>query len=100
MSAPPSHSAPQRTSTRFSMPPSFPNRRRVTGDVQVLAALAEGGRLLAQTGGHRVFGGDAVRLRVVAHVLGDLHRTEVRAAHRAEMRALRRRRRQRLVVEL
>lgn len=29
---------------------------------------------------------DAVLSRVVAHILGDFHRTEVRAAHRAEVR--------------
>src|SRR6185312_15542493 len=39
------------------------------------------------------------RRGVVAHVLGDLHRAEFRAAHRAEMRDLVRFLRQRLVVE-
>src|SRR5262245_40004544 len=43
---------------------------------------------------------DAVLRRVVAHVLRDLHRAEVRSAHGAEVRDLRALRRQRLVVEL
>ena len=40
------------------------------------------------------------RRRVIAHVLRDLHRTEFRPAHRAEMRQLVRLLRQRLVVIL
>ena len=38
--------------------------------------------------------------RVLAHVFGDLHGTEVRAAHGAEVRGLRSFLRQRFVVEL
>src|SRR5215813_8822524 len=78
---------------------SLPARGRVV-DVQLPALLAEGGGLLAHARRHGLLGRDAVRLRVIAHVLGDLHRAEVWAAHRAEVRALRGRRRQRLVVEL
>src|ERR1700712_60325 len=43
--------------------------------------------------------GDALLGRIVAHILRDLHRAEVRAAHRTEMRDLRRILRQRFVVE-
>src|SRR3989454_6964639 len=43
---------------------------------------------------------DAVLGGVVADVLGDLHRAEVRPAHRAEVGDLRALGRQRLVVEL
>src|SRR2546422_2973596 len=44
--------------------------------------------------------GDAVGGGVVAHVLGDLHRAEVRPAHRAEVGEIGALGRQRLVVEL
>lgn len=43
---------------------------------------------------------DAVLSRVVAHILGDFHRTEVRAAHRAEVRQFVRVLGQGFVVEL
>src|ERR1700694_1894305 len=43
---------------------------------------------------------NALRLGILPHVLRDLHRAEVRAAHRAEVRQLGTFLRQRLVVEL
>src|SRR6266540_4511706 len=52
-------------------------------------ALRHGGRLVA----------DPVGLRVLPHVLGDLHRAEVRAAHGAEVRELGALGGERLVVE-
>src|SRR5438093_12079653 len=69
--------------------------------VDLAAALPELLGLLAQALRER--GGllrDAVLGGVVAHVLRDLHRAEVRAAHRAEVRDLRAFGRQGLVVEL
>src|SRR5690606_24188748 len=68
--------------------------------VHLRALLAElgrfGGHALLQRAGfvQAVFGG------VVAHVLGDLHRAEVRAAHRTEVGQLVRILGQGLVVEL
>src|SRR5262245_37694697 len=85
-----SSSAPARVIRRaviLPLDPSFPAHGPLARDVEVLTVLAEGGGFLLQPRRDRVVGRDAVRLRVVAHVLGDLHRAEVRPAHRAEVRA-------------
>src|SRR5579871_5536403 len=59
---------------------------RVAGaGVQLLPGLSKRVGLLAQPRGHGVGRRDPLRGRVVAHVLRDLHRAEVRAAHRAEV---------------
>ena len=66
--------------------------------------LAAGGRELFALLLHAFLEGglgrDALLGGHLAHVLGDLHRAEVRTAHRAEVRRLGGRRRQGLVVEL
>src|SRR5262249_26832082 len=76
-------------------------RARSLGARVELAALAhELDRLFLHPLLQRGLRVDAELARVVAHVLGDLHRTEVRPAHRAEVRQLRALLGQRLVVEL
>src|SRR5712691_11793262 len=69
--------------------------------VDLAAALPELLRLLLEPLHERCgLLGDAVAGGVVAHVLGDLHRAEVRPAHGAEVGELGALGRQRLVVEL
>src|SRR5437773_1992818 len=69
--------------------------------VDLAAALPELLRLLAQPlREHDGLGGHALLRGVFPHFLRDLHRAELRAAHRAEVRDLRALGGQRLVVEL
>src|SRR5262249_61281665 len=69
--------------------------------VDLASALPEFVGLLPQAVGERDrLRGHAVLGRVLADFLRDLHRAELRTAHRAEMRDLRAFGRQRLVVEL
>src|SRR5271165_934315 len=58
-------------------------------DVDVAAAFAELPRLGPHTRLDRGLGRQALLLGVPADVVGDLHRAELRAAHRAEVRRLR-----------
>src|SRR2546426_782946 len=67
--------------------------------VDVPASFAELAGLLLQPDGDDLVFPDAELLGVVAHVLGDAHAAEVRAAHRAEVRHFGRLDRQGLVVE-
>src|ERR1017187_2540993 len=66
--------------------------RLLDGDVQLAAARLE------LRGFRRQPGFDLERGGILAHVLRDAHRTEMRSAHRAEVRHLGPLRRQRLVV--
>src|SRR6188768_1430139 len=75
---------PNRVVTRFDVTTSLTARGRVS-DVQRLSLLAKRGGFLAHPRRDRVIGRDPVGLRVIAHVLGDLHGAEMRAAHRAEV---------------
>ncbi len=61
-----------------------------TGDVHPATGLTELLCLFTQTQFYCRVITDAVLRGVLAHVLGDLHAAEVRAAHRAEVRGLRR----------
>src|SRR5579875_798443 len=85
-------------------PPTHPldrcDSRGLSGrTIDVATGFAELARLFFHALGQRLGLADTVCACVVAHVLGDLHRTEFRAAHRAEMRALVGVLRQGLVVE-
>src|SRR6185437_8896287 len=73
--------------------------RRSIRPIEFTALLAEFACLLGHAFVQDFRFAEAMLARVVAHVLGDLHRTELRPAHRAEMRALVRVLGQRLVVE-
>src|SRR5262245_25405753 len=69
--------------------------------VDLAAGTLELGGLVAKALGQRHgLGGHALPGRVVADLLRDLHRAELRPAHRAEVRELGPVGRQRLVVEL
>ncbi|KGD50920.1 hypothetical protein DP43_4898 [Burkholderia pseudomallei] len=73
--------------------------RRSLAVIDLRAALHELDRLHFHPLLQRVVFRHALLSGELAHVLRDLHRAEVRAAHRAEMRDLRRILRQRFVVE-
>jgi len=68
--------------------------------VNLATLLYEFDRLLLHTLLKRIVVGHAVLLGVIANVLGNLHRTKMRPAHRAEMRHLGTVLRQCLVVEV
>src|ERR1700722_12983791 len=67
--------------------------------VDFSAACAEFGCLGLHALAQRVGVADTMLLRVIAHILCDLHRAEVRTAHRTEMRELVRVFRQGFVVK-
>src|SRR5437660_1084653 len=57
--------------------------------VNLCALLHKLARFLFHSARQRLFLFEALRRRVLPHVLRDLHRTKMRAAHRAEVRELR-----------
>src|SRR5688572_22232428 len=94
-----STATPNRIVKRVNMSASLPACGRIP-DIERLPLLAKRGGLFAQPRLHGFVRRDPVRLGVVAHVLRDLHRAEMGTTHRAKVRALRGRRRERLVMEL
>src|SRR5713226_1136061 len=89
--------------------PSFSNRGAPAGfaqgrksriAVELATQLPELPRFLLQSPLNRLLRIEPDRLCVIPDVLGDFHRAELRAAHRAEVRDLGVFRRQRFVVKL
>src|SRR4029434_541363 len=74
-------------------------RCEVRLDVDLSSACLELFSLLAHPSFNRRLLIESLLRREIAHVLRDLHRAEMRAAHRAEMGLFRALLRQRLVVE-
>src|SRR5690606_13575532 len=83
--------------SRARVPPAG-RARAPRSAVQLGALVAELARLLLEAHVERLARADVARGRELADLLGDLHRAEARAAHRAEVRGLGRLLRQGRVV--